>query len=627
MRNNSIFNLKFILYAVSTVVLLIIMIIFLGGIWFLRDFDKGQFDKIFEHQTFPPSVEQNISVIEAESFISSKELNSYLLFSENPQFNVEPIDNKKDLIFFKDEVSLPNLGKNDCEEFFCYQHRIKFDHLPPGFWKGLIGIEDFRFLNHSGIDFKSILRAIYEDIKNMGLVQGGSTLTQQLVKNLFLSNEKTISRKVKEIFLAYYLEYNYSKEKIIEAYINEFEWGRLQKIKVKGIYSAAIFYFDKNLTDLTSYEVAILIGLLKGPYHYHPIHHLDRTMSRAKIVYNRLIELNFYPKKEQEEWDELKFKKWALHLKKKEDEGLYHSLVISKESKGELLSPYESFVFNHKVFEILRKMGEKTKEIKPDFALKAKFKNLGQKNTFEFYSKIERSLYKGLNEEKHQIGSTIKPLIYGILMDKGYSWDQEVSLSPISIKYRKTVWRPKEPYRKYPESTTLSEALLKSYNRPIVRLVEEVGFDEIEKDLLHFIPDLKTPLAEFPSQLLGSIEMSISDSLSLLEKFINKECSRSKDTPNVISILSDPKKSTIAKNIGPYLSDHHFFGKTGTTNLGMDNWFIFFDGKILGVLWFGPEGERTNTDRHFSGASTSFQVFQSFYRERGKRFNELKCHF
>ena len=186
-------------------------------------------------------------------------------------------------------------------------------------------MEDIRFIFHKGVDLRSILRALWVDLKAGSFVQGGSTITQQLVKNLYLSNEKTISRKIKEFIIALYIEQVYSKEKILETYLNEFVWGSLQGTKVKGVSSAAIFYFGKNVRYLEPYEAAILIAMLKGPYFYHPIRRPNRLRKRVNLIFEKLKNLSLFPATEGL-WGDLIWSKWRGRLIQLEVNDPYKSL-------------------------------------------------------------------------------------------------------------------------------------------------------------------------------------------------------------------------------------------------------------------------------------------------------------
>ncbi len=516
---------------------------------------------------------------------------------------------------------------NDCDQIYCYQHRINFDQIPSQFWKGLMGIEDYRFLDHFGVDLKSILRAAIIDIIEMKVVQGGSTLTQQLVKNLFYSNEKKLSRKIKEMIVAIYIESKYPKENILEAYFNEVFWGALGSVRIKGIYAASLFYFEKRPQEIDPYEASILIGLLKGPNYYRPLKYLDRLIQRTNVVYAKLGELNLYPASHDLKWKKEKWEKWQARLREKVEGSWHLNMWKSLENKEDYLNHYEKFVFIHKASEIMSFI--KTRAPDQDMAIKAFIGSpkAGDKNFFSYYSKFERNRTAAIWEERHQVGSTLKPLLYSYFLDHEMNLADMVSTKPIELKLLSGNWSPREAHDDLPAEVTLATALAKSYNRPVIRLAEKVGFDVLEKELDPIIPRLQKPLSEFPAQLLGAVELSLAELLEIYRKFISKECVKGleEEHPSVLYLLSDPKQTTVRLAVGSVIGKQRFFGKTGTSNKGFDNWFIFFDGVRLGVVWVGLEGSRDVKQFKLYGSNTSFKIFELFARDSGRRFGELNC--
>lgn len=166
---------------------------------------------------------------------------------------------------------------------------IDLDSLPEHVKEAFIAIEDRRFYEHQGIDLKSITRAVYRDIIAMSKVEGGSTITQQLAKNLFLSNDKTWSRKIKETMAALYLERELSKDEILELYVNEVYFGQ----GIYGIQTASKYFFSKPADELTVAEGAMLAGLMKGPNGYSPINHPDRALERRNVVLRSMEDAGF----------------------------------------------------------------------------------------------------------------------------------------------------------------------------------------------------------------------------------------------------------------------------------------------------------------------------------------------
>lgn len=545
---------------------------------------------------------------------------SYEEFFKSNNAVAEKINKEGDL-YFKESLPLSPLKKNDCSVTYCIQSRLRFSEIPSLLWRGLIGIEDYRFLDHKGVDPRSLLRALWHDLMVLRLEQGGSTLTQQLAKNLFYTNEKKFSRKIKEMIASTYIEFKLEKEQILQAYFNEVMWGSLQGIKIKGIAAASLFYFLKKPRKLEPYEVSILISLLKGPYYYSPVSHPDRLRKRANLVFNKLKELKLFPDSSPA-WEEKIWNSWVNEIKERSNgvgiRSLYKILAYDEPSQV-----YENFVLLNEV-ETLNKDLRK-KYPKSDFAIKLKRFSVAKENSFIAYSKFERELLNAIEKERHQVGSTLKPIIYGLLEENGFSLKSEVSTLPMTLKLKSGSWSPRESHDGIPEYVSYEEALIQSLNRPVIRAVQDYGFEEFENILKEKIPELKVPLSEYPAQLLGAVELSLSQLAKIYGEFLKKACLRYGGS-EVIKALSDPKKTTIRYRVGEKLGQMRFFGKTGTSNNGFDSWFIGFDGREVLATWVGLEGPR-DKEKEFKlyGSNSAFVIYRNFYKYRGKLFNEMVC--
>lgn len=529
-------------------------------------------------------------------------------------------------------ISFKNLMANDCVEVYCYQHYLPFEFIPSIFWKGLIGVEDQRYLDHFGVDLKSLFRAMLTNLKTMRYTQGGSTISQQLVKNLFFTNEKTFTRKLKEMIVSIYIETKFPKEKILEAYLNEVHWGALQGIKIKGVLSASLFYFGKKPADITSYEGAILIGLLKGPGYFHPLKNLPRLQERAEVVYTKLIKENFVANDPAAIWKKADWDNWIIRLKKLESARYHQSIWRTLNDQEPTLSQYEKFVLIQKVSDVKAKISERfnDKFNTVDISVKVMLGPLNGSSWYSYYSRVERNKEKALNTERHQVGSTVKPIIYSIFEDLGRRMDDYVVTDPITINLKSGPWTPKESHGNLEPQVTMTEALMKSYNRPVIRVASELGFPVVEERLKFFFPDLKSPLDQYPSELLGSMELSMSELRDIYVKFIRTECGKIKNSErfmdqSVLQILSDPNQTTVERAVDVVMQKLRFFGKTGTTNNGYDNWYVAFDGKNVTLIWVGYEGQRKTKSLGLYGATTAFDVFQNYYRDRGRRFQQFSC--
>ncbi len=540
------------------------------------------------------------------------------------QANSETLITQENNLLLMKDLSLDIAGPERCDSnSFCLKLYQKLENIPSLIWRGLIGIEDNRFLEHSGLDFFSIMRAIFYDIKEMSFKQGGSTLTQQMAKNLFYSNKKTISRKIKEMVAALYLEKKLQKERIIELYLNEVYWGSHHGIQIRGYFMASMYYFNKRPQDLNSFEVSILIGLLKGPSFYNPLRHLDRLKVRTKAVMDRLVKVSLLEKDNIKIWSGPDWENWVKSLKSRLRDGRFMALAQSIFEPVDDDLFYEKFLLTLHSNEVVSDLKSKFKGM--DFASKVLIKKLNLNKEIRIYTKFERAKNIAIEKEKHQVGSILKPMIYSFYTKKGLLFTDYVSMDTIELNIKSGKWSPKEGYRNFPKEVEIKEALFKSYNRPVVRLAEKFGWKELEDYLIGIQIPLQTPLKEYPAQLLGSVEMSLNEIQNSYESFVKADCANGFEK-SILHLMSDPKNTTIKNHVGPILGELAFFGKTGTTNNGMDNWFVFFDGATLGIVWTGVE-KRDVINKNFrsSGASTSFGIFKKSYEARGKRFQELRC--
>ena len=574
------------------------------------------------------------------SFLNPSELQTFYVFSGEKnswdQWLTEKIregtlSKVPEGLLVEKDFSLKSLLFNDCSDLYCFQHRLSFNEMPSLYWKTLIAIEDFRYLDHFGVDVWSLLRAGVLDLIKLRMEQGGSTLTQQVVKNLFLNQEKTFSRKLKEMIYSIYLEMNYSKEEILEVYLNESYWGVVQGIKLKGVAAASLFYFGKKPNEITPYEASMLISLLKGPAFLHPVQGGNRLKDRSQAVYKKLIEQNVIDSNLDKPWSESDWGTYQTKFKNNDIDRLSNRVWRSMIHEGEHFNPYEDFVFQHKAFETMAML--KTKLPDRDIAIKALWgKPFSEGASFyRFYSKAEKNLAVAMEDERHPIGSTLKPLLYHFFVERGKKLSDEVETGELSLKLSSGVWAPREDHVLKVKKITLANALLESLNRPVVRVSQELGFQNIEEDLLKIIPErLNKPLAEFPAQLLGTVELSLKESFEMYKYFLTQECAgivdgkRSIDD-SILALMADPNLTTVKHVVKGVLKNQRFFGKTGTTNNGYDNWYVAYDGKWLGIIWVGLEGKREGKNLGLYGSTTAFQIYQGFVRDRGQRFNELGC--
>ncbi|MBP9674508.1 MAG: transglycosylase domain-containing protein [Bacteriovoracaceae bacterium] len=586
-------------------------------------------------------IEQTQSILLEKESSTAKDLfeSFYVFFNQEQKLtdwyeeNSTHYSIQKERLFFNDDISIKGSVYNDCADVYCFQKKISFANMPTSLWKGLIGIEDSSYLDHGGFSLRSIMRAMWVNLKKGRLAQGGSTLTQQLAKNLFLTNQKSFVRKFKEVVYSISIEKVLSKEEILSAYLNEVYWGSLQGIQIRGFFSAAIFYFSKMPQELSDFEVSILISMLKGPEFYHPFAHLEKLKERSRYIFKQLKEKKLFYEG-QTEWDDKKFKKWVGLLERKKERGIFSALWALTSPSSSLMdvkafNAYESFVFYTAVSWLKNQKKEQFKD--EDIAVKAWVGDvfcLDCPAKFEYYSKWERKKQVALQEEKHLVGSTLKPLLYKIYLLLGEKLDNKVTTESMTLKLSSGEWTPKEASEEVETELTVEQALQKSRNIPTVRIAQRLGFDRVEAELKKEIPQLK-PLAQYPAQLLGSIEMSTEEVAKLFKSFFLQECGWTQDLEqrevSVIYSLLDPKQTTLKNVVRSPLAESRFFGKTGTSDNGLDNWFVAFDGTELSVIWVGLEGSRQNKKLKSAGAVTSFNIYQDFVLNRGRKLKLFSC--
>ncbi len=630
---------KFLIKIFIGLFLCAMVLLALGLMYLIWDLPFDKLGKVSEGQQIYAEESVPEYLLEEGSGVLLEDLQNYYLFTDaKSTFNdwlKELMDEKKidvenERIYIKKNFYVPALTENTCKDVYCFQHKIDFNHIPSVFWKGLIGIEDVRFLDHFGIDLKSILRAIIKDIQVQKLAQGGSTLTQQLIKNLFFTNERSLARKVKEIILSIYIEHKLTKEDILEIYFNEVYWGSLQGIHVRGIDAASLFYFSKKVEEITPYEAAILISLLKGPSYYSPLYHIGRLKQRAQYVYDRLIQLKIFASEKSFLWSDDQWAGWQKKIIQKNNTRPFYALTVDRDSDyKKIMGQYEFFVLKKNIQTMLYEIEKRYKG--ESFAAKVIMgvpsqKSLGE---YRFYSKIEKKKEAAFSLEKQQVGSILKPVIYSIFFKNNIKPEDQVSTEPFDLILKSGRWSPKEAHTDLPESVTVAEALINSYNRPVINLAQSLGFKLIEDELKKYLPELAVPLKEFPAQLLGSLELSLNRVYELYTVFLLDECKKYLETTDennsALFLLASPDRTTIRNVVADNLSQLKFFGKTGTSNNGYNNWFVFFDGYYLGVIWVGFEGRQKGQEYRLFGSTTAFKIFQSFFSDRGKRFNELSC--
>ncbi|HSK72947.1 MAG TPA: PBP1A family penicillin-binding protein [Pyrinomonadaceae bacterium] len=532
-------------------------------------------------------------------------------------------------------------------------HALRYDEIPEKLRNAILIAEDQRFFEHRGIDPQGILRAVYKNISNNEIRQGGSTITQQLVKNAFLTPEKTFGRKFSEAFLALALENKMSKEDIFALYCNEIYLGQHGATGVHGVEQAARAYFDKDLEDLTLAEAATIAAMIKNPNGYAPHKNSERARDRREWIIDRLQTFGLVSPQEFE----TAVNSEIIIAKPKHDDRTVAPYFVDAATKA-MSERFESDVlntnFNLRVYTTidtqLQEIAEQTVNEhlveldkiyrKKGLNLQASIVAINPKNGHILAMvggrDYRQSQFNRVTDAKRQPGSAFKPFIYAAALEKGLTPISVFSDEPMEFNYDH-YGKPYKPAN-YGDSYTMNEitmktALAKSSNvvaveaamqtglRRVARKAEEFGFENIEP---------------YPSMALGTMEVTPLELASAYAVFANggreveptyiaKIVSGDSDLlyeamPSEDQVVSDKtafmitdmlkgvvERGTARKAKGA-LGDTVFVGKTGTTK---DGWFVGYTPNLVTVAWVGFD---ENEDIKQTGGDIALPLWTKFMK-------------
>jgi len=533
---------------------------------------------------------------------------------------------------------------------------IKLDEVPDDLVLALLAVEDRRFYQHWGIDPRSILRALLANVVAGGTVQGGSTLTQQLVKNLFLSPERTLTRKINEALMALLVEINYDKSVILETYINEVYLGQNGAQQIHGFELASQYYFASSLKKLRRDQMALLVGLVKGPSWYAPRRHKTRAVERRNQVLKLMLErgalsqaqFNKYraldlglankPRFSSNRFPALiELVKRQLQSDYDEDDLKSSGLNVFTSIDPQIQAQAEASVL--RVISQLEKSNNKVENLQTAFIVAS-----SQQGEIQAMVSDRQPSFPGFNrslDAVRQIGSLIKPAIYltALQQPQNYTLASVLDDSPLHIKTtRDDTWSPQNYDKKFSGNILLHKALEKSRNVPTVRLGLEVGLADISDALQNLGVTRNIPA--YPSMTLGAFNLSPFDVANMYQTFaangfnvplkvirevLNKEGRPLKRYPLKSNKAIDEKAiylinhslhqvtqtgtaKSLAKNLPLTVA-----GKTGTTDDLRDSWFAGFTNEQLAVVWIGRDD---NTSTGLTGSSGALRLWTDFFQRQ-----------
>nr|WP_210347576.1 MULTISPECIES: transglycosylase domain-containing protein [Agrobacterium] len=500
-----------------------------------------------------------------------------------------------------------------------HEDSVPIDQMPDHFIKAVLATEDRRFFDHFGIDFIGLARAMSENARAGGVVQGGSTLTQQLAKNLFLTNERSLERKIKEAFLALWLEANMSKKEILSLYLDRAYMGG----GTFGAAAAAQFYFGKNLTDVTLAESAILAGLFKAPAKYAPHVNLPAARARANTVLSNLVQSGLMtegqvigarrnPATVIDRADVKApdyFLDWAFdEVQRLAAEGKFrdHTVVVRTTIDTGLQQAAEQAMEMG-----LREFGEGYRVKQGAMVM---IENGGGVRAMVGGRDYGESQFNRATAALRQPGSSFKVYTYSAAMEKGMKPETLISDAPVTWRG----WSPQNYGRSYAGRVTLQMALAKSYNTVPVRLAKDVLGTQVIVDTAKAM-GVATPLRSDKTIPLGTSEVTVLDQATAyavfpadgmqsrrhgIEQVLDYEGNVlydfSHDEPPAKRVLSEDANSKMNQMLvtipvmgtarrGALDNGIVSGGKTGTSQAYRDAWYVGFTGNYTTAVWFGND--------------------------------------
>lgn len=536
---------------------------------------------------------------------------------------------------------------------------VKYEDLPARMVEALVAIEDTSYFEHGGVNFEAIARAIIKDIKAKKMVEGASTLTQQLVKNLALSPERKLERKIKEAVLSMKIESELTKEQIIERYLNHVYLGH----GYYGIKTAAQGYFRKELNELSLKEIAILVGLPKAPSSYDPTKHPDLSFGRANRVLERMHDIGWINEDEYRRgvleepavFDDTLTKNKAPYVvdeiikeasKKFDDIKTGGYRIQSSVDLGVQKMAEEALIFGYN--EILKR-DKKANPAILNGAMVVTQPQTGQILALVGGVDYAKSSYNRATQSQRQPGSSFKPFIYQIALNNGYSVVSQVADIARSFDMGNgKEWTPKNYSGGFQGYITLKSAITQSRNLATINLLNDLGLSSVRKQLVDMGFE---NMPENLSIALGSFGVAPLEFAKFYSMFPNEgetvEPTLIKRVKNSFGVTTnyEPQRKQVIKPEQAFLTISllqnvvnagtgrnakiagiQVAGKTGTTNNNVDAWFCGFTPDVQAIIWYGND-DNSPMKKVEGGGRTAAPVFKKFMESYMKQYPTLRRAF
>ena len=536
---------------------------------------------------------------------------------------------------------------------------LRLDEVPPAFLAILLEVEDHRFYRHFGIDPLAIARAAWANLRAGRTVQGGSTLTQQLAKNFFLSSERTLTRKLNEALIALLLEWRYSKPELLEGYLNEVYLGQHGAHAMHGFGRAAHHYFGRALADLDLDEMALLAGMVRGPSYYDPRRHPERAKRRRNRVIDRLEARRIAGSAAAQ-----RARSEPLGVTRRPPPASARFPAFVDLVRRQLRRDYPGSVLRSEGLRIFTTL-DPTVQLASESALERSIPLLARRSggsrsdlqaaiavtdarTGEVVSIVGGSDPRGAGFNRaldavRPVGSVVKPAIFlAALKEPQFHLASFIRDDPVQVDGPRGPWRPRNHDGRTHGAVMLRDALVHSYNLATVRLGLDIGLDRVT-DTIRAL-GVSRPFESYPAMLLGTVELAPIEVNAMYHSLATGglrqplRAIRSVTDRYGRSLARYPERSTrVADRDAVFLVTHALrgvlsegtgrrarellargqvlAGKTGTTDGLRDSWFAGFGAERVAVVWVGRDDNRPV---NLSGSSGALEVWARLMRAIGE---------
>jgi penicillin-binding protein 1B len=539
------------------------------------------------------------------------------------------------------------------------QKLLKLQDLPPYIPRAVLAIEDRRFYVHSGVDPRSITRAALNNFFGDGRVQGGSTITQQVVKNFYLTPKKSLRRKAKEAVMALMMEQKYDKNKILEFYLNDVYMGKYGSMNVRGFEEASRLYFKKDARYMSLPEAALLAGMIQAPLRYDPYRHPEKAKERRDTVLRAMKNTQAISPEEY-----AKYISSPIQVNPVDEKLIQAPYFVQTVIKNlpEQYSEKDVHTAGYQIYTTLdmnlQRIAEESLYKGLDQIDKYRFKktrkhiqgcliavepSTGKIRAFVGGRSFSDSQFDRVTQAKRQPGSSFKPFVYAAALDSAY--DPTVPFytpatlipdEPFSVKVHEGVWEPENYNEAYHGMVTAREALARSMNIATARLAQDFGLEKIAKLSQQLgLEDAKP----YPSLSLGAFEVTPWELISAYTIFPNNGTKVEVNAVRAITdangkqvyeaqvekksvmheqtayLVTDMLKSVVQFGTGAGIRKYGLTGaiagKTGTSNDKRDAWFVGFTPQLMCLVWVGYDD---NTPMGLLGGEAALPIWASFMK-------------